>query len=74
MKMIRKTAKIAAIVAAASLVSGAAMAQFKPLEGDPKEINFGIISTESTQNLKQAWVPSAHGGTSCDTLKRGNFV
>lgn len=55
--MIRKTARIAAIAAAASLVSGAAMAQFKPLDGDPKEINFGIISTESTQNLKQAWVP-----------------
>ena len=55
--MIRKTAKIAAVAAAATLMASSAMAQFKPLDGDPKEINFGIISTESTQNLKQAWVP-----------------
>lgn len=55
--MTRKIVKIAALVTAASLVSGAAMAQYKPLKGDPKVVNFGIISTESTQNLKQAWVP-----------------
>tara|TARA_R110002126_G_scaffold76495_11_gene191100 strand:+ start:1939 stop:2964 length:1026 start_codon:yes stop_codon:yes gene_type:complete len=55
--MIRKTVKITMLAAAASMISGAAMAQFKPLDGDPKVINFGIISTESTQNLKQAWLP-----------------
>ncbi|MGE0652428.1 MAG: phosphonate ABC transporter substrate-binding protein [Alphaproteobacteria bacterium] len=37
---------------------GSAQAQnFKPLEKDPTVINFGIISTESTQNLKEAWLP-----------------
>lgn len=55
--MLRKTIKVTAIAAAATLMAGTAMAQYKALEGDPKEINFGIISTESTQNLKQAWVP-----------------
>ena len=40
----------AAIVVAAS-VATPALAQM------PKEINFGIISTESTQNLKQDWEP-----------------
>lgn len=33
------------------LASGAAVAN------DKKEINFGIISTESSQNLKQVWDP-----------------
>lgn len=39
-----------AIVAAAMFVTGTAYAE-------TKEINFGIISTESTQNLKQYWTP-----------------
>ena len=55
--MLRKSLAAAAIIASTALVATSASAQFKPLEGDPKEINFGIISTESTQNLKQAWVP-----------------
>lgn len=41
--------KIAAVLALAA--AGAAWAQA------PKEINFGIISTESSQNLKQDWQP-----------------
>lgn len=53
--MFRKFAT-AAILAATTL-SSAALAEFKPLEEDPKEINFGIISTESTANLKAQWVP-----------------
>ena len=36
---------------AAALTTGAAYAQ------DKKEINFGIISTESSQNLRQVWEP-----------------
>ena len=55
--MLRKSLAAAAIIASTALVATSASAQFKPLEGDPKEINFGIISTESTQNLKQAWMP-----------------
>ncbi|NQW09731.1 MAG: phosphonate ABC transporter substrate-binding protein [Alphaproteobacteria bacterium] len=55
--MLRKTIKVTALAAAATLMAGTAMAQYKPLEGDPKVVNFGIISTESTQNLKTAWVP-----------------
>lgn len=55
--MIRKTVKMAAVAATVSLMATSAMAQYKPLEGDPEVVNFGIISTESTANLKQAWVP-----------------
>lgn len=55
--MLRKTIRVTALAAAATLMAGTAMAQYKPLEGDPKVVNFGIISTESTQNLKTAWVP-----------------
>ncbi len=47
----------AAIVATSVLMAGSAMADFKPLDGDPKELNFGIISTESTSNLKAQWLP-----------------
>lgn len=39
---------LAAVGLAAALTAGAAVAA-------PKEINFGIISTESSQNLKQDW-------------------
>lgn len=43
---------------AAALMSTAAIADgFKPLEKDPEVINFGIISTESTTNLKKSWTP-----------------
>jgi len=47
----------AAIGAALIMSTGPALADFKPLEADPTEINFGIISTESTANLKQQWLP-----------------
>lgn len=55
--MLRKTIRVTVLAAAATMMAGTAMAQYKPLDGDPKVINFGIISTESTQNLKTAWVP-----------------
>jgi phosphonate transport system substrate-binding protein len=42
--------KLAAVLALAAATTGAAWAQ-------AKEINFGIISTESSQNLKQDWQP-----------------
>lgn len=54
--MFRKLITTAAVVAAA-LTATAAKADFKALDGDPKEINFGIISTESTANLKDQWLP-----------------
>ncbi|MEM7222532.1 MAG: phosphonate ABC transporter substrate-binding protein [Pseudomonadota bacterium] len=41
------------LAAAASVGLSAAVAQ----AGDAKEVNFGIISTESTQNLKSTWLP-----------------
>lgn len=45
-------------VATLTFATSAAFAQdYQPLEGDPDEINFGIISTESTQNLRQQWEP-----------------
>ncbi len=47
----------AAAIAATALTSTAALAGFKPLDADPKEISFGIISTESTANLKEQWIP-----------------
>lgn len=45
--------KIMLLAAAASVGLSAAVAQ----AGDAKEVNFGIISTESTQNLKSTWLP-----------------
>ncbi|GAB6051932.1 phosphonate ABC transporter substrate-binding protein [Magnetospira thiophila] len=54
--MVRKMFS-AALVAATALATTAALADYKPLDGDPKEINFGIISTESTVNLKEQWIP-----------------
>ncbi len=53
----KKMLTAAAFGAAFTLTTGAALADYKPLGGDPKEINFGIISTESTTNLKQQWLP-----------------
>jgi phosphonate transport system substrate-binding protein len=56
--MIRKLVASAAI-ATSLMVGGIAKAEmsYKPLEGDPNEIIFGIISTESTSNLKAQWLP-----------------
>lgn len=44
---------------AATLLTSSAFAKdmFKPLDGDPKVLNFGIISTESTMSLREQWVP-----------------
>jgi len=47
----------AAVVVATTLAATTASAQFKPLNGDPKELNFGIIATESSASLKEQWVP-----------------
>lgn len=47
MKMFMKGLIIAAVAALAPL----------PVQAETTEINFGIISTESQQNLKQAWDP-----------------
>lgn len=53
--MMKKT--LLAVSAAAMMMATAAKAEFKPLDKDPEVINFGIISTESTSNLKDQWVP-----------------
>jgi phosphonate transport system substrate-binding protein len=44
---------------AGALLTGTTFAKetYKPLEADPATINFGIISTESTQNLRKQWMP-----------------
>ena len=48
----------ATALAAAMLAPGMVSAQpWQPLEGDPEVINFGIISTESSQNLQRQWEP-----------------
>jgi len=56
--MVRKLLASCAI-AVTLLITGTAQAEmsYKPLKQDPKEINFGIISTESTTNLKEQWLP-----------------
>ena len=54
--MIRMMSKAVAIAAGVTLATHAS-ADFKPLDGDPKTVNFGIISTESTSNLKEQWLP-----------------
>lgn len=54
--MIRQFAAITA-AAGLALATGVANAQPEPLDGDPEVINFGIISTESTQNLRSQWEP-----------------
>lgn len=53
--MLKKT--LLTVVAATMMATGAAKAEYKPLDKDPEVINFGIISTESTANLKEQWVP-----------------
>ncbi len=50
----------AAATAVVMLGSLNAAAEVQPLNGDPTEINFGIISTESTQNLRTQWEPVLH--------------
>ena len=56
--MIRRLIATAAVALTAIAAPHAtAETNFKPLDGDPKQINFGIISTESTSNLKQQWLP-----------------
>ena len=52
-----RTALAAAVLAVFALAAGPLKADFQPLEADPDEINFGIISTESTSNLKRQWIP-----------------
>jgi phosphonate transport system substrate-binding protein len=54
--MIRMMSKAVAIAAGVTLATHAS-ADFKPLDGDPKTVNYGIISTESTSNLKEQWLP-----------------
>tara|TARA_A100000164_G_scaffold367574_1_gene389695 strand:+ start:378 stop:1391 length:1014 start_codon:yes stop_codon:yes gene_type:complete len=54
--MIKMMSKAVAIAAGVTLATHAS-ADFKPLDGDPKTVNFGIISTESTSNLKEQWLP-----------------
>jgi len=51
--------KLVTTLVGAALISTSAFAEqnFKPLNGDPKEINFGIISTESSMQLKKSWTP-----------------
>jgi len=46
-----KQSLMAAVLAAGALTTGAAIAE------ETGEINFGIISTESTSNLKKTWLP-----------------
>ncbi|MFT6558917.1 phosphonate ABC transporter substrate-binding protein [Sneathiella sp.] len=56
--MVRKLL-VSAALATGLMMSPAAKAEvsFKPLDKDPEEIVFGIISTESTSNLKSQWLP-----------------
>lgn len=51
--------KLLSYAAATMLLTNVAVAEmnYKPLEGDPEVINFGIISTESTMQLKESWTP-----------------
>lgn len=53
--MFKKTLMV--VAATAMMAVGTAKADYKPLEKDPEVINFGIISTESTSNLKDQWLP-----------------
>jgi phosphonate transport system substrate-binding protein len=51
------TRRLTVASAVAICAASAAYAQPEPLQGDPEVINFGIISTESSQNLKAQWEP-----------------
>ena len=56
--MLRKFLILCTIATISSFGLGTqAQMKFKPLEEDPQEINFGLISTESTSNLKKQWMP-----------------
>ena len=56
--MLRNLASACVIgLAALTTTAGTALSDVKPLNGDPKELNFGIISTESSSNLKEQWLP-----------------
>ena len=55
--MNRRTFLAAAAIVGTAFAINPALAQFKPLEGDPTTLNVGIISTESTQTLKDQWLP-----------------
>ena len=55
--IIRKLLAATAIAATTFATSTVVAQDYQPLEGDPEEINFGIISTESTQNLRRQWEP-----------------
>jgi phosphonate transport system substrate-binding protein len=56
--MLRNTIRTATVAAVVAFAAVPAIADnYKPLDADPKEINFGIISTESTQNLRESWMP-----------------
>ena len=50
MSILKKTLMLA-------LVAGFALSAAVARAEEPREINFGIISTESTQNLKSTWLP-----------------
>ena len=57
-KILAATAIAPLAFATVTVATSAVLAQeHQPLEGDPEEINFGIISTESTQNLRRQWEP-----------------
>ena len=56
--MIIRTLMAATAIATVTFATSPVLAQdYQPLDGDPDEINFGIISTESTQNLRRQWDP-----------------
>jgi phosphonate transport system substrate-binding protein len=55
--MMRTLVAATALLAGASFASVAVAQEWEPLESDPEVINFGIISTESTQNLRNQWEP-----------------
>ena len=55
--MMRTLAAATAVLAGVSFAFAAVAQDFEPLDGDPDVINFGIISTESTQNLRRQWEP-----------------
>lgn len=49
---------ILGLTAISVMLAAPAMAQeYQPLEEDPETLVFGIISTESTQNLRRQWEP-----------------
>ena len=45
------------VIAGTVLTTTPAGAQFKALKGDPEELSFGVISTESSTALRKQWAP-----------------